>query len=538
MRCFVGLLAASFCFAGPVEFGQEELRKACEARNFPPNRIRVAAELLRTLKPESYEIMPWRVSGGDLRGLMYGLLDAADQIRATGKLTQTKAEPFVSVRGVRLVLKGADWQRIDFRAYFQTLARRRFNRVHVDLEPIDLEALKSLSREASDHAIDVTLGGNFNGVSIEALTKLLTEARWIRGLAVHDATAEMLRRVVIPALSDVGRLVTLELSDGPALTVARESGVATRILTTMDNGVAYPDLETVTPSDLPVIRVVAQSKYTDPQFVASVAYGSAIGEALGYEVFAPLALDDAIYAAWGLLGYTPSRRVDVDPAIACAARLQRPSVHPDQLQRCGVVLERSAGFEKMGQAATVRFRLLWAKQMEAYYEKTKHDSALRAAYYSYRAAARTEPAAQAEVARVGKLVDQLDPDAPVTAMPWSVPAPRPSIVHKTPAALHSGSPLALSLAVSPNNGITSIRLRYRYVGGADGFRTLTGAARQASFTIPAEHLPIPGQLLYYFELEFEGGVWRAPEDDAPLPVFVGIVKQPPPPTDEEEKPLR
>src|SRR4051812_3172377 len=90
-RCFrnAGLSAvlligtAALCAAGPVEFGKAQLDTAMAAR-FPKYKPKVIAEL-NTDPPETFRIEPYtaggaHVTGGDLRGLMYGLLAAADQI--------------------------------------------------------------------------------------------------------------------------------------------------------------------------------------------------------------------------------------------------------------------------------------------------------------------------------------------------------------------------------------------------------------------------------------------------------------------------
>ena len=64
--------------AGPVEFGKAELERALAERNMTLHYRSGVSHLA----PEAFEIEPLRITGGDLRGLMYGLLEAADQIRA------------------------------------------------------------------------------------------------------------------------------------------------------------------------------------------------------------------------------------------------------------------------------------------------------------------------------------------------------------------------------------------------------------------------------------------------------------------------
>ncbi len=70
--------------AGPVDFGLDELQRAIAAKGLKPGAVRVALEVAPSVKPESFQIAPGRISGGDRRGLLYGLLEAAEQIRAKG----------------------------------------------------------------------------------------------------------------------------------------------------------------------------------------------------------------------------------------------------------------------------------------------------------------------------------------------------------------------------------------------------------------------------------------------------------------------
>src|SRR5882757_10071698 len=67
--------------AGPVDFGKSEFDAALAERKL---KIRVDTELSLD-PPETYRITLYktgvaRVTGGDLRGLMYGLIEAAGQI--------------------------------------------------------------------------------------------------------------------------------------------------------------------------------------------------------------------------------------------------------------------------------------------------------------------------------------------------------------------------------------------------------------------------------------------------------------------------
>src|SRR5689334_7732064 len=79
--CFL-LAISSAHAAGPVDFGKAELDAALAERKL---KLRVDTELSLD-RPETFSITLYktgvaRITGGDLRGLMYGLMEAAEQIR-------------------------------------------------------------------------------------------------------------------------------------------------------------------------------------------------------------------------------------------------------------------------------------------------------------------------------------------------------------------------------------------------------------------------------------------------------------------------
>ncbi len=193
------LLMASLAATGlvrgespPVEFGLREFRDALADKGLE-TKIRTE---ISTGAPETYRISSYLIQGGDLRGLMYGLLAAADQIRRLGRLTPERGSPEVPVRGVRRFLHNRDLEdgwyhdRDYWREYIQMLARNRFNRLNlvfghqtaylsppypywfslaefpeVRAEGItgqqqerNLETLCYIAQTAADHAVDFTLG--------------------------------------------------------------------------------------------------------------------------------------------------------------------------------------------------------------------------------------------------------------------------------------------------------------------------------------------------------------------------------------------
>jgi hypothetical protein len=194
MRILVALLvAAASVAAGPREFGRAELQKAIEQRGLRNLQVQEAIE---AGAPESYAITAGKVTGSDERGLMYGLLAAAEQIRADGKLTAAKDSPRTAMRGIRYFIHNADLERDWYYShaywdeYLSMLARNRFNRFNlvfahqtgylappypfwIDLPEFpaikarnlsaaqrqqNFEMLQYISQGARDRGIDFTLG--------------------------------------------------------------------------------------------------------------------------------------------------------------------------------------------------------------------------------------------------------------------------------------------------------------------------------------------------------------------------------------------
>jgi hypothetical protein len=188
-------ILAAAALAGPKEFGIDELNRAIAARGLNPALFRFRTEITAD-GPESYRILAGRITGGDLRGLMYGLLDAAAQVRARGRVLPSKGAPATRIRGVRYFLHNEELERDWFYSqdywveYIRMLARNRFNRFNLvfahqtgylappypfwialaefpeirvpgltdDQRQRNLEMLRFISQTAADHGIDFTLG--------------------------------------------------------------------------------------------------------------------------------------------------------------------------------------------------------------------------------------------------------------------------------------------------------------------------------------------------------------------------------------------
>jgi hypothetical protein len=87
--------------ASPESFGKRELDRAIAERGL--NDLDIETQIVDG-QPESYTIQPGRITGTDARGLMYGMLEAAEQIRDQGKLSPAQGSPTVPVGSIRFFL--------------------------------------------------------------------------------------------------------------------------------------------------------------------------------------------------------------------------------------------------------------------------------------------------------------------------------------------------------------------------------------------------------------------------------------------------
>ena len=333
------LLAAALAaqaLAGPVEFGMAEVQRALAARGLKTGAIRFNTEV-STDDPESFRILPGLVSGGDLRGLMYGLLEAASQIRDTGRLVMAKGTPATPVRGIRYVLSDQDLQS-DWPGLFAMLARNRFNRFHLVLAQRagslqrNLETLRTISQAASDHGIDFILGlppETVESPSYETLRKVLNSCPAIRGIELRSETS---RGVVLRAIGQAGRRVTLDLPAGPLPGGIVEAAKAARVPLRIslrywagDLGRPYQPAETLPGSS--TMNLLEKPRpyeclwslgsqrlllWGDPDFVRRAVATFTLSGSAGFEIDAPLEQKERtidrhwlFYLLWGRLSYDP-----------------------------------------------------------------------------------------------------------------------------------------------------------------------------------------------------------------------------------------
>ncbi len=348
-RLFAVALCLPFFVAagsGPVEFGRLELERAYAERKLSPPRVPVQSEVSAD-RPESFRILPVRVTGGDVRGLMYGLIEAAEQIRERGRLVAAKGAPAVAIRGVRMVVAPEDtragWYKSPeyWQEFFSMLARSRFNRFSLVFSgqqgaPQDLEGLTSISAAAAQYAIEISLGLRAQDLaaavglapedagpsSLLALKNLLAACPSARSVQIWTDGGHspryvgLLRDWLFRAVREAGRRVTLELRAADLtpelLQAATEAGVPLRIggkytggrpaeIPRPAGGEMFWQLEAASPRE--------GALWNDPAHVRrTVAAFSEPGYA-GFEIQAPApgetATDALFYLLWGRLSYDP-----------------------------------------------------------------------------------------------------------------------------------------------------------------------------------------------------------------------------------------
>ena len=259
--------------------------------------------------PETFRIEPYaagggHITGGDLRGLMYGLLEAADQIRSTGHLKLTHSIPALALRGVRITVQpdstsdsrwfgsGDFWQ-----SYCAQMARSRFNRLELDFDlppsSTALISLRNVTQIAQQFGVDVAIG--FEAPGGRAIAELLRACPLVRTIVLHGEPPSN-PSDVIEALYDAGRRVVLELPDNEKsaalIEAAGQSGQPLRMFSDYMG-------ETFNPSP--------PDNYWDMDASQGAESVNAISGA-GFEVRIPAdaagaepVLDGV--AAWGRLGY-------------------------------------------------------------------------------------------------------------------------------------------------------------------------------------------------------------------------------------------
>lgn len=198
--------------AGPIDYGQAELRAAADARGLPASASIVNVELSMTLQEDAFEIVGAVIRGGSPRGVMYGLLEAARQLRTNGRLSPVRGTPVVRLRSVRRHATVADWTRNQeaWLELFSGLANERFNRMHIMLDdPLSserIETLKMVSTAAQQRGIDLAIG-LVEPVPQDVIA-LMASCPAVRAVHVDPETAP----VIAEPVKEAGRYIVLESS--------------------------------------------------------------------------------------------------------------------------------------------------------------------------------------------------------------------------------------------------------------------------------------------------------------------------------------
>jgi hypothetical protein len=484
VRLLISLVACALCVpAGPVDFGLAELNAAMAARKLRwKNKAELSVEAPETYRIEPYSYGGAHITGGDLRGLMYGLLEAAEEVRATGRLAKVHGVPATPLRGVHIALDARLESASDdfWRFYFQTLARNRFNRVHIGFTnfgpPYRKEKL--LSQLAADYGIDFTLGIG-GAIGADDLVKLLAACPMIRSVAVEPGSGS--RDAVFTGLRNAGRRVTLD-PDGLEATV--ETGVAV-----LRPAVPWPPAFEITPP----FDVAAEDH---PDF----------------------------YWIWGRLGYDPKTKPP-------------KGANPEEYRAAGeIVLMLNAA--KVAQQPFTGGSDFVASIGEATVSRLNHTASAKlmpidildrlegaAARLDHAAGGDFRALAQAAHQEAQKLHAAVGDEAVATK-----PAPRPQFSHVIPENAPLGQQLTLMLRIPDPKIASTVRLHYHSLSAPRAETIIEQPPFPSmNFAIPATELSPGESLLIYFEiLNHDGSGWFEPDPLAGLPMPVVNVAVAPP----------
>jgi len=339
--------------ASPVDFGLAEFQAASAARN---RKVYIKTELSLD-PPETFRIEPYtaggaRISGGDLRGLMYGLIEAAEQMRSAGRLKAAHGAPFTPLRAVRVALDPADLNQPPFapgaasdaywRTYFQILARSRINRITLVLPrlPEPPTRVRALSQLATEYGIDFMLGlpePTGDAPTLRArITSILAACPLIRGLEIEPSTVlpTPSHNALLHALDGAGRRVTLDVRGGDP----HDTG--------LDNGLTRAALDADLPVRISSVAGCAQSSGApeefcywslhDPSLPAADPFRDRVPDltasgSMGFELDAPRVEGEPsalFYWVWGRVTYDPkapaSPPVAPPPVPVNSAPVRRP----------------------------------------------------------------------------------------------------------------------------------------------------------------------------------------------------------------------
>lgn len=530
-RAACAVLACASAAAGPIDFALNEYDAAVAARHL---RWKVKYELTPD-PPESFRIEPYayggaHVTGGDLRGLMYGLLEAADQIRTTGRMKQVHLEAATPVRGIRRFASAADMEEPDsyWRTFFQTLARDRFNRFTLifAIPPSNFEKLRSISQIASDYAVDFTLG-LWEHSPGEGLTRLLVACPLIRSIEMRTASADLERdrSEIFRPLRDSGRRVALDphgaLAAPEILKAAERAGVALRF--------GIPNSPPSFNLDLPrefephselywlwgraaydrKLKPAHGENAAEFDAAARITTLLAAAETADPEMFT---IPEAIRAAPPDPAQDNDWIASIPEAVADrlehhASAKQTPPEICEALLASAAMLEKTAlpDFQLLARLARFHAHREQAAYEVALFDRTRDNAALDRAEREIAAARAIFDVADSRVA------DRREAGA---AAPANLPAaakrlPRPTIVDVPVKAAIVDQAITVTLQLGAIKDVRTVRLHYRPADSAALAAVIEKpAAASMTFSIPGAS----SDLIYYFEiLNRENSGWFEPD---------------------------
>jgi hypothetical protein len=563
------IIALSLCLqpalqaASPVDFGRREFLEALETRGLKPERFKVITEHSMVLPADGYSIQGYLIRGGNLRGIMYGLLEAAGQIRMTGHLRLSKAHPAISARGVR-------WEQplpSDPTALFAAMARARFNRFVAAHGSESLETLRRASETATAHGLDfgVVLP---EGASPRDYVSALPLVKFIEAAPTQDHLDE---------LASAGRLFTLDLDasklDEASFSAAKASRIPLQVCA--EPAATGTFLEKPEVSDRTrawrVIWRLRNSPAAGPKAVRALLQSLSAGGAQGFELTAPVSPAPGFYEIWGRLAYDSSvadenvgasskppaaliesleaasalppdgtlapleqmlALPEADPWVASPAesvklRLEkRASAKSLPLDRAAVYaatasrLEKLTGVEPALKPVALHARLsalrLSAAVHLAWARAAGDSAALTNARQDAEAALKLDPAnavLQSDAAL-------LENHPPLPAPPGKLPnrftgiVTKPVFQHAPLRQAPARQPLRVVLAISSTANLRTVRLHWRQLSRGP-WQTIEAAPSSPVFSIPAAAITPAYDIEYFFEILHDlGGGWSHPENVA------------------------
>ena len=120
----------------------------------------------------------------------------------------------------------------------------------------------------------------------------------------------------------------------------------------------------------------------------------------------------------------------------------------------------------------------------------------------------------------GVILKSVSPEQTLAPLGAAKSSPPPVFTHFAPKKADAGSPLTLTLQVSPTANLTSVRLHYRPLNQLASFKTLEASPVRATFTIPGNEISAEYDLLYYFEVLSRSSGWFYPDPAKTTPYFV------------------